>query len=310
MTEQTIFSLKNPIMRYFILAITITWIFWIPTLIIATLNDYFMPSILSFNLLMSEGFADELHMITFLINQIGVYGPLIAGFIFVTLKKKKEGIKELLRSIGKVKVHIKWYGIILALPFIIFLLGTLLSSPASLTNLFNSGMSLLLIFLMFVNTMFTSGLEEPGWRGYALPALQETYNANKSSIILGTVWAIWHFPFLIYLYIFQFGFPIFLAVLSLAGYIASTIGISIIYTWIYNNTKSVFIMILLHTLLNFIPQIMLGGVTDSAGGVFTALITWAIAIILTRKFGEETLVQLTEEEKRLREEKKLKKQEK
>jgi membrane protease YdiL (CAAX protease family) len=310
MSEKSIFSLKNPILRYFLLAIAITWFFWIPTLIIATLNDYFMPSILTFNLLISEGFADELHMITFLANQLGVYGPLIAGFILITLTKKKEGIKDWLKSIVRVKVHIKWYGIILALPFIIFLLGALLSSPASLTNLFNPGISIFLIFLMFVNTMFTSGLEEPGWRGYALPALQETYSANKSSVILGTVWAIWHFPFLIYLYIFQFGFPIFLAVLSLAGYIASTIGISIIYTWIYNNTKSVFVMILLHTLLNFIPQIMLGGITDSAGGVFTALITWGIAIILTRKFGEETLVQLTPDEKRLREEKKQKKQKK
>jgi len=100
----------------------------------------------------------------------------------------------------------------------------------------------------------------------------------------------------------------FLAILSLAGYIASTIGISIIYTWIYNNTKSVFIAILFHTLLNFIPQVMLGGVTDSAGGVFTALVTWGIAIILTRKYGEETLVKLTEEELRIREEKKQKKQ--
>ena len=100
---------------------------------------------------------------------------------------------------------------------------------------------------------------------------------------------------------------IFLALLSLAGYIASTIGISIIYTWIYNNTKSVFVMILFHTLLNFIPQVMLGGITDSAGGVFTALVTWAVAIILTRKFGEETLIKLTEEELKIRQEKKQKK---
>jgi len=66
-------------------------------------------------------------------------------------------------------------------------------------------------------------------------------------------------------------------------------------------------MILFHGLLNFIPQVMLGGVTDSAGGFFTALITWAVAIILTRKFGEETLVKLTEEEIRIRQEKKQKK---
>ncbi len=168
-------------------------------------------------------------------------------------------------------------------------------------------MPALLVFLMFLNTTLTSGLEEPGWRGYALPTLQEKFNANKSSIILGFVWSIWHYPYLIYLYLTQLNFGIYLSVISIIGFTASTIGVTIIYTWIYNNTKSVFIMILFHGLLNFIPQVMFGGVTESAGGVITALITWGVAIILTRKFGQETLVKLTEQEKRFRAEKKEKK---
>ncbi|MBY9004763.1 MAG: CPBP family intramembrane metalloprotease [Candidatus Lokiarchaeota archaeon] len=299
--------MKNPIILYFILALGITWLFWIPTILISVANGYYLPSILTFNQLITEGFVDDLHAVIFTLNQIGVYGPMIAGTLMIFFTQKKDGVKDLLKRMVKIKVHIKWYGIIVVLPMIIFFLGALLSGPTNLINLFNPGMSLILIFLMFVNTLLTSGLEEPGWRGYALPALQQKYNANKSSVILGFVWAIWHFPFLIYLYIIQLNMGIFLALLSLAGYIASTIGISIIYTWIYNNTKSIFVMILFHTLLNFIPQVMLGGVTDSAGGVFTALVTWAVAIILTRKFGEETLINLTEEELRIRQEKKQKK---
>lgn len=163
---------------------------------------------------------------------------------------------------------------------------------------------------MFLNTTLTSGLEEPGWRGFALPELQKTNNAYKSSLILGLVWAVWHFPYLIYLYFTQLNFGLFLSILSLVGFTASTMGISIIYTWIYNNTKSVFLMILFHGLLNFIPQVMLGGVTDSAGGVFTALVTWAVAIILTKKYGEETLMGLTEGEIKAKEEKKRLKAEK
>lgn len=309
MSERSLFSLKNPVMLYFLFALTFTWLFWIPTLVIAANFDYYMPSILTFNQLISEGFVDELHMITFLLNQIGVYGPLIAAFTVIAITKKKDGLTNWFKSIIKVKVHIKWYGIIIILPFIIFFLGSLLSGVNPL-NMFNIGMTPLLVFLMFINNTFTSGLEEPGWRGYALPVLQEKYNAYKSSIILGTFWAIWHYPYLIYLYLTQIDMPIFLAIISLVGFTASTMGISIIYTWIYNNNRSVFISILFHVLLNFVPQIMLGGITDSAGGVFTALVTWGIAIILTRKFGEQTLVKLTDEEIKKREEKKKKKQEK
>ena len=302
-------SIKKPVILYFILAIGITWLFWIPTILISLTNGYFLPSILSFNQLITEGFVDGFHPIIFILNQFGVYGPLVAGLIMTFMTHKKEGLNDLFKRIGKVGIHVKWYGIIIALPIIIFLLGALLSF-ADLSNLFNPGMSGILILLMFINTFLTSGFEEPGWRGFALPELQKSNNANQSSLIVGFVWAIWHFPFLIYLYLFQFSFGIYLTILSLVGYIASTMGVSIIYTWLYNNTKSIFLMILLHTLLNFIPQIMLGGVTDSAGGVFTALITWAIAIILTRKFGEETLVKLTEEEIRNRQEKKQLKQNK
>ncbi|MHA1192457.1 MAG: CPBP family glutamic-type intramembrane protease [Promethearchaeota archaeon] len=299
-------SIKNPLILYFILALGITWLFWIPTILISLANGYFLPSILTFNQLITEGFMDDFHPIIFTLNQIGVYGPLIAALLMISLNERKEEVKNLLQRMRKVNVPIKWYGIIIILPLIIFFLGSLLSF-VDLTNIFNPGMSVFLVFVMFLNTTLTSGLEEPGWRGFALPELQKSYNANKSSLILGLAWAIWHFPYLLYLYLTQLNFGLFLSILSLVGFTASTMGISIIYTWIYNNTKSVFLMILFHGLLNFIPQVMLGGVTDSAGGVFTALITWAVAIILTRKFGEETLIKLTEEELRIRQEKKQKK---
>lgn len=294
---------------YFILAIGITWLFWIPTIIISLANDYFLPSILAFNQLISEGFVDDLHQIVFILNQVGVYGPMIAAFLILSITEKKTGVINLLKRMGKVKISLKWYGFIIIIPMIIFLLGAFLSF-VDLTNLFNPGMSAILIFIMFLNITFTSGLEEPGWRGFGLVELQNSFNAYKSSLILGLFWAIWHFPYLIYLYLFQFDFGIYLSVLSLIGYIASTMGISIIYTWMYNNTKSVFLMILFHALLNFIPQVMLGGVSNSAGGVFTALVTWAIAIVLTKKFGQETLTKLTEDEIKAKEEKKRIKAEK
>ena len=39
--------------------------------------------------------------------------------------------------------------------------------------------------------------EEIGWRGFALPRLLEKYSALSASLILGSVWAIWHLPLIL-----------------------------------------------------------------------------------------------------------------
>ena len=125
--------------------------------------------------------------------------------------------------------------------------------------------------------------------------------------ILGFIWAIWHYPFLVYINFVQLVTGAFLSVLAIIGFTASIVGGSILFSWVYNNTKSVFMVILFHGLMNFIPQVRMEGVTDSMGGVIVALITWGIAIIFVKRYGEQTLTGLTEEEIKVREEKKAQK---
>ena len=78
--------------------------------------------------------------------------------------------------------------------------------------------------------------EEIGWRGFALPYLQRRYSALVSSLIIGLVWAFWHFPnFLAF------------TPSDLAEFVPKVIALSLIFTWVYNSTGgSLFAVVVLH----------------------------------------------------------------
>ena len=82
--------------------------------------------------------------------------------------------------------------------------------------------------------------EEPGWRGFALPRLQALHGPLVGSIILGVLWGLWHLP----LFFTPWNE---LTTFNVVVYVLATTCLSIIYTWVFNNTKgSILIAILLH----------------------------------------------------------------
>jgi hypothetical protein len=289
MKDENKASMKKGLLLYFILAIGITWVFWIPSLMIADVNDYFLPQIGAVNKIIQEGFQDNLHIILYILNQIGVYGPFIAALITLFIMEGKGGIKSLFKRMGKWRIRPIWYGIIIVIPLILSfgtlglsaLLGASLSSAFNLINL---GFPVLL--LIFLENLLTSGLEEPGWRGYALPKLRNKYNAYNSSIILGIIWAIWHYPVVYYLNIAS---GLFLTILAIAGFTALMTFGSVIYSWIYLNTESIFLLIIFHALQNFFPYLIMSGVLDPLGGFSDAIITLILVFIIVKKYGEEKL---------------------
>jgi membrane protease YdiL (CAAX protease family) len=85
--------------------------------------------------------------------------------------------------------------------------------------------------------------EEIGWRGFALPYLQQRYSALTSSLIIGLVWALWHVPFFVGAIPFPWE--------DLVFFVPLVIVCSIIFTWVYNTTDgSLLAVILLHGAIN------------------------------------------------------------
>jgi uncharacterized protein len=81
-------------------------------------------------------------------------------------------------------------------------------------------------------------VEEPGWRGFALPRLQSRYGALRASLILGVLWALWHTT----MFILQ-GLTAVMFLVAIANIIAG----SVVFGWLYSRTRgSLSVAVLAH----------------------------------------------------------------
>jgi membrane protease YdiL (CAAX protease family) len=83
--------------------------------------------------------------------------------------------------------------------------------------------------------------EEPGWRGFALPALQKKHSPLIASLILAPIWAGWHLP------LWGHEFP--LAIVP--AFIVGLFGATMVQTWLFNCTRgSILVQMLFHATVN------------------------------------------------------------
>src|SRR5215217_5405554 len=85
--------------------------------------------------------------------------------------------------------------------------------------------------------------EEIGWRGFALPRLQRLYGPLVGSLVLGVLWALWHLPlFLIPSWDTPHG-----NVLDVALFVVLALALTIVLTWVFNNTKGSAVVVVVLT---------------------------------------------------------------
>jgi len=96
--------------------------------------------------------------------------------------------------------------------------------------------------------MVTTGLaEEPGWRDFALPRLQERFGPLGGTLVLGPLWGVWHLP----LFFSDWGNWPHWTWLTPIEFVATCVTFSIIMTWVFNRSgESLPIAMLLHTSVN------------------------------------------------------------
>ncbi|MBI3161534.1 MAG: CPBP family intramembrane metalloprotease [Chloroflexi bacterium] len=280
---------QYPLTAFFILAYAITWTLQLAAIFLAPTQGMALSNETNFQYFLGllSGRINSAQAMVYILFTLGA-GPLFAALIVTRVVEGVEGIKDLWRRSSLWKVEAKWYlaafGIPLALALVSLGLG-LLSTGGKSAYAAKLPIGSFLPFFVYM-LVFTGIAEEPGWRGFALPRLQSRYNAEKASWILGILWGVWHFPFIIY-YNLAAGLAPMIA--SLIGLTLGIVGWTIVNTWLYNNTKSVWLMILLHGWGNAVQSYLVLSSNNMTAQTLYGVLPWAIAIFLIRKFGKENL---------------------
>ena len=218
----------------------------------------------------------------------GSFGPLVAGFFLTYIERGIDGIKLMWYRGWHCEKKTYLYISFLLIPGLTIFSLLLASLPLgfNLTDLLvyrKYGY----IFTEILVTFFIGGplQEEFGWRGYALDLLQSKWNALESSIILGGIWSIWHFP-LFYIV----GTPQLNQ--SFISFTMSLIAVSILFTWLHNNTDgSILVAMSFHASINVSNLVFTPKFSLTSYWIFTFLLDFTIICILF-SYGHKKLKRL------------------
>jgi membrane protease YdiL (CAAX protease family) len=228
------------------------------------------------------------------LNVIALSGPSITAVILSAVLGGG-ALHRLLDGFSLGRASARWVVVALVLPLAMIAVAIAASvlafgAPAPVITIALVGV----LAREFVRVLFLGGPlgEELGWRGFALPRLQARHTAYRASLVLGLVWGLWHIPLYFVPGTGQFETvsggtdPAF----AISAFVVWTIGLSILFTWLFNETRgSLIVVILFHTSINlaaFVPAAV--GSTGAASFLY-AIVTWIVALVVVSRFGRANL---------------------
>jgi len=218
-----------PLVAYFVLAYALSWIILVPA---------------GFGLL-----PDSASVLAWL----APFGPAVAAFIVTALTGGRPAVRQLLRRLVQWRVGAGWYLLVLlGIPLLELLGAFVLLGSVPLGDIARNWPVIFTGYLPAVVyvAIFTGMGEEPGWRGFALPRLQDRHGPLLATAVLAVVWGMWHLPNVLF---GGWTGP------SFSLWMVLTVASTFIYTWVYNHTGgSILLAALLHGAINGGTELVTG----------------------------------------------------
>ena len=145
-----------------------------------------------------------------------------------------------------------------------------------------------------VNSLAALG-EEIGWRGFLVPELlKATGSFGKTALISGLIWAIWHYPIVLFAGYHNSGAPLWYALL---WFTVLALAVSMVLAWLRLRSGSLWPAVLLHAAHNLFIQSIFTPLTADTGhtayfidefGWVVPVMTALLALYFWRRRGELT----------------------
>jgi membrane protease YdiL (CAAX protease family) len=218
------------------------------------------------------------------------FGPAIAAVWVTHAVEGKPGLRSFLRRLVLWRVHLRWYLLALVVMPAVVVAGYVFM-PDAKQNVDGGALAIAgtYVSMLFVLMLLGGGQEEPGWRGFALPRMQERWHPLKASVFLGALWGLWHLPLFVFLNDYDNAGPGFLNIAAMFVTFTAfyTVGLSVVLAWLVNNARgSILLAMLAHgsvnAATNFAPESALPLMVSFMGMGVLAIV---IAVVTRGQLG-------------------------
>ena len=236
--------MRHSLAAYLLLVFAIGWVFWTPLAVLRFAGR-------NLQTLLSSPLG-------IVLQTAGAAAPAISAIVVAGITRGRRGIGQLLSGLKRWRVSLWWYAaaclIIPALTMIgIGVRAALDVRPAvpggselagMLADIGWIGLVLTFPLQLFAQCFGSPLLEEPGWRGFAVPRIQNRTPAAWAVLLVGALWGLWQLPLLL---ASGQNLPLSLSVITLQGFFLG---------WLYINTRSLLVAVLGHASLNVANNIL------------------------------------------------------
>jgi membrane protease YdiL (CAAX protease family) len=267
---------RYPLVSFFVLAYALTWLLWAPVVFAGV-----------------PAFSETRHVPSLAALPAVAVGVTGSALLMTALTQGRAGLHRLFDRLRCWDVGLRWYAVALLLfPLAVVILTAAVTGTEMFRALTPAALAL---YPAAFASHFVFGplFEETGWRGFALPRLQHRLGPLHGTLALGLLWAGWHFLLYVPAWI---GAGTVTAVVDAVMFVAFTVAVSVLFTWLSNNTRaSLLLVMLLHGSIDgtatYVQVLADRGVISHDAAMFSsgfgalavALLAAVVITILTRR---------------------------